>query len=129
MIPTGNALLVLGGTAVLVGALSLGTYSFLRGRGQHDGLAIRSNLKTISFLFRTGATLICLIAVGSFSIGASLNASVNLTLNGGTMWSIIWLVISLILLGATVLCAIVFIYRLELKSGSLKRRVPLFELG
>jgi len=129
VIPTGNALLVLGGTAVLVGALSLGTYSILRGRGKHGGLAIKSNLKTTSFLFRTGATLICLIAAGSFSIGASLNASVNLTLNGGTMWSILWLAVSLILLGAAVLCATVFIYRLELKSGSLKRRVQLFELG
>ena len=129
VIPTGSALLVLGGTAVIVVVLSLGTYGVLRRRGQHGDLAIRSNLKTASFLFRRAATLIFLIAVGSFSIGASLNGSVNLILNRGNAWSIIWLVMSLILLGATILGAAVFIYQLELKSGSLKRRVPLFDLG
>ena len=129
VISTENALLVLAGTAVLVAAVSLGAYSFLRGRGKRGGLAISSTAKRTSFMLRTGAALVVFIAVGSLSIGSSLNGSVSLILNGENQFGFLRLVLSLISLGIMFLGAAFFIYRLELRSGSVKRRIPFFEVG
>ena len=129
VISTENAALVLGGTAVLVGAVSLGAYALLRDRAKHGGLAITSTAKRTSFMFRTGAALILLIAAGSLSIGSFLNGSVSLILNGFDSLGLIRLAFSLISLGVAVLGTAYFIYRLELRSGAVKRRIHFFEIG
>ena len=129
VIPTENAALVLGGTAVLVGAISLGVYSLLRDRTKDGDVAIPKAAIRTSFMFRTGAALILFIAAGSLSIGAALNGSVSLILSGESLLSLIRLVFSLISLGVAVFGTAYFIYRLELASGSVKRRIRFFEIG
>jgi quinol-cytochrome oxidoreductase complex cytochrome b subunit len=129
IIPTENALLVLGGTAVLVGGVSLGVYGFLGVRGKQAVPTKSMNAKTASFMFRKGAAMMLLIAAGSLSIGSSLNDSVSLILNGESVFGLVRLAFSLVSLGIAVFVTVFFIYRLELRSGSLKRRIHFFEIG
>ena len=129
IIPTANAVLVLGGTALLVGAASLGAYAFYHGREKHGGLGTRQLTSRASSMFQPGAVLILLIAAGSFAIGSSLNSSVSLILNGDDMFGFIRLGLSILLLGVTVLATTFFIYRVELRSGLMKRRIRFLEIG
>jgi quinol-cytochrome oxidoreductase complex cytochrome b subunit len=131
VIPIENALLVLGGTAVLVGAAALGMYSLLGARGKqgHSLLTSSTGTKTMSFMFRRGVGMTLFIALGSLAIGTSLNQSVSLILNGVSMFGIIGLMIAIALFAAAALGTAFFIYRLESESGSLKRKINFFEVG
>jgi len=128
VIPTSEAVLVLGGTAVLISISSLLIYRFLdQGRG--GGRTTRKSIFLRSSRSWTGLTFVLLIAVGSLGIGASVDNTVNLILNGGSMTSLLHLGLSVTLLGFAVLGTMYFLYRLELATGSVKRRIHAFEFG
>lgn len=128
VVPTGEAVLVLGGTAVLVSIISFGVYILLDSRGK-DGRSPKRGVVLRSSRSLAGLAFVLLIAVGSIAIGSSFDSAVNVILNGESMMNLIHLGLSVALLGAAVLCTLYFLYRLELATGSVKRRIHFFEVG
>jgi len=124
-----QAALVLGGIAIAVVG---GTYLM------HDLLyrRVRSKLPmgSPSTSLRTAQAWTCtafvlLVGLGAITIGTSLDATVRIALAGLTLGNFEALLVSLLGLGGVVLGTIFLLYRLDLGTGSIKRRVRLFELG
>ena len=63
------------------------------------------------------------------TIGGSLDASVRIILGGVTLSNLGMLLLSILGLGAVVLGSIFLLYRLDLGTGSIRKRVRLFEIG
>ena len=126
IIPIANAILVLGGTAVLVGAISLGVYAFLRDPNKSSSPSTRPMMTSMSRMFRRAAVMVLLLAAGAFAIGLSLSGLVNLILSG-TLLALTRLLLYLLMLGLAAFATTIFIYRVELRSGSLKRRIYFLE--
>ena len=72
---------------------------------------------------------VLLVGLGAITIGASLDASVQIVLGGFTLSSLATLLFSILGLGAVVIGSIFLLYRLDLGTSSIKRRVRLFEIG
>jgi hypothetical protein len=123
VIPTEAAALVLGGTAVIVAIAAFVSYSVLKMRSGAASFSKAGNA------LRTAMCFVLLIAGGSIGIGWSLNSLVRLIALGVTASGFSQFGISIALLSAVIVCTLVFLYRLELADGSLKRRVRLFEIG
>jgi quinol-cytochrome oxidoreductase complex cytochrome b subunit len=121
IIPTEEAALVLGGTALLVAVGSFGLYTAL-GSQTRGGLAIEKGTVQKFATFRTGLAFMLLVAFGSLSIGASLNSTVGLIVNGASLPNLINLAQSIALISIALLATLFFMYRVKLEAGSLKRR-------
>jgi len=123
IIGTEEAVLVLGGTAILVGALSWVAYRSLRGRG---GVHAAPNA---SGTLRTAVGFVSLLAGGATGIGWSLNGLVRLVLVGPSFSNVFELILSCGLLTAVMPLTVLFLYGLESRNGSLKRRFRILEIG
>lgn len=77
----------------------------------------------------TAGSFAGVIAVATFSMGSAVNSLVSLALNGLGVGTIAMLSLSLAGVGLSVLMIAYLLYRLELNSGNLKRRVKMFEVG
>ena len=77
----------------------------------------------------TAGSFAALLGLGTFAISGAFNAVVSLALQGPSQASIESLVLSLAGLSISVFGTILLLYRLELSSGFLKRRIKLFEIG
>jgi ubiquinol-cytochrome c reductase cytochrome b subunit len=136
-----EAALVLGGTALLVCIGSLVAYRLVfgglkalssrrngpkppQGRGlQPDEVPSRSAAMWTAGLF------VGLITAGTYFIGGVINGFVRAGLGGLTSATALSLLYSFTGLGLTVVGSIFLLYRLDLGSGSIKRRVRAFEAG
>ena len=142
-IPDEAALLVLGGTALLVTLGSVVAYKlvfgglkvFARtrgGAGVPNAQASSSDaLRTVSFKSAaawTSGIFVGLLAAGAFFIAESVNGAVALAI-GGSSNAFLSLILSLAGLALVVVGTMFFLYRLDLRNGTIKRRVRVFETG
>ena len=123
VIATGEATLVLGGTAIVVGIASWLAYRLLSGKH------ITQPAQNTTGAFRTATGFVSLVAVGSLGIGWSFNSLVRVIVVGASPFNVLQLGFSLGLLAATIVSTLLFLYRLELAEGSLRRRFRTFEIG
>jgi quinol-cytochrome oxidoreductase complex cytochrome b subunit len=139
VIPTEEGVLVLGGIAVLV---TLGTLVVYRILGRASAIGKKTTPTTPDQkvvpppepLTRwaavwTAGVFAGLLGLGTFTIGSSINSFVSLALQGASRALIESLSLSLAGLSVAVFGIVYLLYRLELNSGSLKRRIKLFEIG
>jgi quinol-cytochrome oxidoreductase complex cytochrome b subunit len=123
IIGTEEAVFVLGGTAILVAVISRAAFRFLSGRGgTHEVPKAKGALKT-------AVGFVSLLVGGAIGIGWSLNSLVRLIVIGPSFSNVFQLILSCGLLMAVVPLTVLFLYRLELGNGSLKRRFRILESG
>ena len=127
-IPVEQAALVIGGTALLISIGSLLTYRMLYSKAKGRLATGPSSLipKTEAW---TGVAFTVLVGAGALAIGSTLNQIVSLTVSGFSIWGVAWLAASLIAMGMVVLATAFLIYRLDLRTGAIKRRVAFLEAG
>jgi quinol-cytochrome oxidoreductase complex cytochrome b subunit len=127
-----QAALVLGGTALLVAAISVAVHKLLFRRWA-SGMASTEKVSTPpsvrSALMWTAGSFVLLLGVGTFAIGSSINALVELIVEGPAIASLTSLSLSLAGLSLAVAGTIYLLHRLDLDSGSNKRRIRAFEVG
>ena len=123
VIATEEAVLVLGGTAILVAIVSWAAYRFLTtSRGPQS-------VKKPDGILGTATGFVSLLAGGAIGIGWSLNSLVRVVVEGLSFANVLQLILSIGVLSAVVPMTLLFLYRLELRSGSLKRRFHVLEIG
>jgi len=139
VIPDETAGLVLGGTALLVTLGSVVAYkavfgglrSVARSRGsaraQAPSTVSTGRVSSRSAAVWTSATFVCLLTAGAFLIGDSIDEIIALRL--GAPSALQSLAVSLSGLALVTLGTAFLLYRLDLGSGLIKRRVRAFEVG
>ena len=133
VIPNTQAVLVLGGTAVLVSLISFSAYRLLP-RGLATGSPTqlppqRGAGKIHSASAWTSGAFVAVLGVGALSIGSSINSIVVMGVYGINATEVTTLAFSLVALAATIVGAAYLLYRLDLGRGRIKRRVKAFEVG
>jgi len=135
VIPDVNAVLVLGGTALLVTVISLGAYRLLPG-GQSKEYPSAPNApappparSTHSASAWTSLVFVAVLGLGSLSIGGCINSIVVMAMSGADVAELVSLVLSLAGLGVAVAGSVFMLYRLDLGRGRIKRHVKAFEVG
>jgi hypothetical protein len=127
-IPVEQAILVLGGIALVVALVFAGSFRVL-----YSKAAIHLNTASASKLnfteLRTGVCFAALVGLGALSIGSSLDAIVQLALNGLGYHALAYLGVSLLFLGLVIFASIFLLYRLDFKTNSIQRHVRLLEVG
>jgi len=145
IIPNEQAALVLGGTALLVSLGSVVAYKLVfgglrgfafRGRGGEGAGPVRAATQVApSSMFPRSAAIwtmgafVALLVSGAFFIGSTIDAMVALALGGTSLADLSSLAISLGGLSLTVAGTVYLLYRLDLGSGTIRRRVRAFEVG
>ncbi len=117
----GIAITVVGGTILLHDLLYRKAKSSLLTKNPSASLRTAQAWTCIAFVF--------LVGLGAMAIGGSLNASVQLVLAGASMSGLLSLGLSFLFLAAVVLGTIFLLYRLDLGTGLIKRRVRVLEVG
>jgi quinol-cytochrome oxidoreductase complex cytochrome b subunit len=141
VIPNEQAALVLGGTALLISLGSVVAYKLVFGglglaakRGLSSASAVARVSKSKSIAPRstamwTAGAFVTLLVAGAFFIGSTINDLVAIGLNGTSSVGLSSLMTSLGGLSLTVLGTLFLLYRFDLATGSIKRRVRAFEVG
>ncbi|MDG6995086.1 MAG: cytochrome bc complex cytochrome b subunit [Nitrososphaerota archaeon] len=128
IIPVEQAVLILGGTALIVALVSAALFRLLsRGTRQHLP-SVRTGLQSSTALF-TGTVFAGLVALGALSIGSAVNAASELVLQGLKANLELYFGASLLGIALTVIATSYLIYRLDLGTKLTKRKVKLFEIG
>ncbi len=128
VIPAEQAALVIGGTALLVALVSLGLYKLIYSRTK-TRLPTAKISSIRSTEITTGLVFSAIVGFGALTIGGSIDAMVQLWVHGPSVAVIEYIGLSVFGLGLVVFFTIYFMYRLDLGTGSIKRRVKAFELG
>jgi quinol-cytochrome oxidoreductase complex cytochrome b subunit len=140
IIPTEQAALVLGGTAILIALVSAGAYKVIFRKmpagtpstGAQPPASPGASYATRSFntaSLWTATSFVVLLTLGTFGINGSIEGAVQL-ISQGTSLSVLWsLVLSFAELSVAVAGTVYLLYRLDLGTGSIKRRVRAFEVG
>ena len=129
-IPNTQAALVLGGIAILVAVVSLGIYRLIFGRMLRNMPMTKSIPGPVqSRMIWTNASFVLILLVGTLSLGTIINSIVNLTLGGYAITLLGQLILSLLGLFCSVLAATYLLYRLDLGTGRIRRRIKAFEVG
>jgi quinol-cytochrome oxidoreductase complex cytochrome b subunit len=128
VIPTEVAATVLGGTVILIALISLAIFKLIGSKMTGQMSPKRVSAQSLTAVF-AGPTLIGLLAVGSLSISTLFDSSARMVLNGIDFRTLSSFLMSATLVGTALLGTFIFLYRLELRVGSVRRRVPLFEVG
>jgi quinol-cytochrome oxidoreductase complex cytochrome b subunit len=124
-----QAALVLGGIAIAVVGGTFLLHALLY-RGVKSKLVTRNPSTTLrSAQAWTCTAFVLLVGLGAMTIGGSLDAAVRIILGGMTVSSLEIFLTSILGLGGVVLGTIYLLYRLDLGTGSIKKRVRLFEIG
>ncbi|MDE1852886.1 MAG: cytochrome bc complex cytochrome b subunit [Thaumarchaeota archaeon] len=128
IIPLEQAVLVMGGTALLVvlGSILLYRLMYSRAKGR---LRTAPSAGIASSELRSGLAFTGLVALGAFSIGALVNGVVSEVLGDFSLVAILSLAASVSLLALDILGSIYLVYRLDLRTGSIRRRVKALEVG
>ena len=125
IIPLDQAVLTLGGTALLVAAASYITYRAVT----KQGLSSKKSHSDAGLRVSRGMAFTVLAAFGSLAIGNSLNGAVELAMNGVRQLTVEYFLSWLGILGLVAFATVYVIYRCEAASGLLRRRVSIFEIG
>ncbi|MDA4128296.1 MAG: cytochrome bc complex cytochrome b subunit [Thaumarchaeota archaeon] len=126
-IPTLQATLVLGGTALAVGLIVLGVARALRSRVRTPDALAGAAIRTAQL--RVGLAMTGIIALGALSIGVSMDSVVQLALNGLKLFPLARLVASLIGLAASAFLSIFLIFRLHSGADLMRRRLIFLRIG
>jgi len=138
-IPDETAGLVLGGTALLVTMGSVVAYKAVFGglrsiaKGRVPGAPTQpssvspKSVSSRSAAIWTSGIFVCLLVAGAYFIGDSISGVVALRLGGSG--ALLSLAVSIVGLSLTVVGTTFLLYRLDLGSGSIRRRIRVFELG
>jgi hypothetical protein len=140
IIPTEQAALVLGGTAIIIALVSAGAYKLIFRKlpvgaslsGARPPSPSGAPYATRSFntaTLWTATSFVALLTLGTFGIGGTIAGTVQLISQGAGLtvsWS---LLLSLAELSVAVAGTLFLLYRLDLGTGSIKRRVKAFEVG
>ncbi len=140
IIPNEQAVLYLGGTALLVALVSAGMYRVIF-RGLPKGTTQAGGTTTTptgapyatrafnSAALWTASSFVVLLTLGTFGIGGALSSSVQLIVQGASFSILSSLAVSLAELSIAVAGTVYLLYRLDLGTGSIRRRVKAFEVG
>ncbi len=128
IIPLEQAALVMGGTALLIAAGSFVVYRLLYSRAK-GSLATAPPARFASTELRSGLAFTSLVAVGALSIGSLVNNVVALALGGISWASMTPVLASAAVLALDIVGSVYLIYRLDLRTGSIRRRVRSLEVG
>ena len=140
VIPTEQAVLLLGGAALAVALVSTAAYKVVfrglttRGTptvgGEHAAASASRATRTLNrAMLWTSSSFVFILALGAFGIGGSISAAVQLVLQGANFSTLSSLGLGLSELSLSVLSTIYLLYRLDLGTGSIKRRVRFLEIG
>jgi len=124
-VPVEQAALVLGGTGVLICAISFASFRFFKSR-TGKGSFPEATTRKVNRL-SSGTALIMIVSVGALMIGASLSSVVQIVLNGATFVNVARLIAVSIGLAFTLIGSIAFLYRLENQTGRPARKISLLE--
>lgn len=128
IIPVEQALLVLGGIALIVALASVALFKLLSHRAKEHLPMQRAGLNNSAGLF-TGTVFAGLVALGALSIGGAVNATIQLMMKGFSPWLGTYITVSLLGIVLLVLGTSFLLYRLDRGSNFIKRKVKLFEIG
>ncbi len=131
VISTEQAVLVLGGTALLIAVASAVMYRVLF-RGLSKGAPPAPSLTSPSLrsaMLWTSASFVFLLGLGALAIGSCFDSVAGLVSGGVTSGGLESLALSLFGLSIAVVGTIYLLYRLDLGGGSIKRRVKALEVG
>jgi hypothetical protein len=145
IIPTEQAVLVLGGTALLVALVSVASYKLIfrnlpkgtaaplgGGSSSSSPSSPAAPYATRSFdtaSLWTAGSFVVVLTLGSFGISGSIGSAVGLIMQGYSFGLLSSMAVAFGELGVALLGAIYLLYRLDLGTGLIKRRVRAFEVG
>ncbi len=124
-----QATLVLGGIALAVVGGTMLLHNLLYRRASTKMLTRNPSTSLRSAQAWTVVTFVSLVGLGAMTIGGSLNAVVQIIISGANVSSIGSLALSMVGLATVVLGTIFLIYRLDLGTGLIKKRVRILEIG
>lgn len=129
-IPDEEALIVLGGTALLVGVVFVGIYRlmFSRLKGRLSA-GVQSSTTMQRAQIWTGLVFTVLLVGGALAISATISTLLQLITSGITNVGLFEMSGALAAVGLVMLGTIYLVYRLDLANGTIKTRVPVLEVG
>ena len=135
VIPYEQGVLVLGGTALLIGLASVASQKLILRR--LSGSVPEANSSgtpaptspTRSALLWTSGLFVIVLTVGTFAIGGAINGAIGLIEGEPLFVGLLSLGLSATGLAVAVLGTICLLYRLDLVNGSIKRHVRFLEAG
>jgi quinol-cytochrome oxidoreductase complex cytochrome b subunit len=127
-IPVEQGALVIGGTALLISLGSVLIYRLLYSKAKRR-LVTAASARIANTEVRSGLAFTALVAVGALSIGYLVNTAVGLGLGDHSASSIGLLVVSSLTLALDILSSVYFVYRLDLRTGGIRRHVKTLEVG
>jgi quinol-cytochrome oxidoreductase complex cytochrome b subunit len=126
IIPDEQAALVLGGTALLIAAISVVIYRLFFRRWA-SGIASSGKVSTPasarSASMWAAGSFVLLLAVGTFAIGSTINALMEMIVRGPAVTSLPSLLLPLTELSLAVVGTMYVLHRLDLGSESIKQRI------
>ncbi len=129
IIPVEQAVLVLGGLALVIAVVSLGLFRLISSRANKRLPTVQGpKIMRAAEIWNGVAFTIC-AAFGALTIGGTINSAVALLLNGFDQANVINFLSSLAFLSVCVVGTTYLIYRSDLRTGMIKRRVRAFEVG
>ena len=124
IIPLGQALIVLGATAVIILVISFSGFRFLAGPPQ-SGTPKSTKGKVEAF--RTTAAFGTVVSVGALAIGASLSSIARIILNGADLTSLTTLAAGVTTLALTIIASLYIMYISDRGTGRLRIKIEFFE--
>ena len=130
-IPNEQAAVVLGGMALAVVIITLLSYRLLFGRalGRLQTGAVPAEPTETKAGARTAAALVFLLGVGTLATGGTIGALSSLVAGGLALWPVVDLAVSAVVLTLTAFATILLLYRMDLGSGMVRKRIRALEAG
>ncbi|MDG6899164.1 MAG: cytochrome bc complex cytochrome b subunit [Nitrososphaerota archaeon] len=128
IIPVEQAALVVGGTALLVAMGSALVYRAMYSRAK-GRLALVPSREVPSSELKTGLAFTGLVALGALSLGTLVSGAAGVILGGPSPGGLAVIAAAAVLLALDLLGSVFLTYRLDLRTGSIRRRVKVLETG
>jgi quinol-cytochrome oxidoreductase complex cytochrome b subunit len=128
IIQFGQAVLVLGGTAALVGLSTFGSIRFLSRRAGTSRPG-PGNATVRTAQFRVGLAMIVALGVGALGIGVAIDSIVAMAMAGPSLIELSRLTMSLLFLAAASAFSVYLAYRMNLGTSPIRKRVAILEAG
>lgn len=129
IIPAEVAALVIGGIALLVAGVSLGLYKLMSIRTRKDLPTLTKSAPLRTTEIFNGLAFTFLVAGGALGIGATIDAITKILVDGLSTALVEYLGVSFAGLGLVILATVYFIYRSDLRTGLIRRRILALEFG
>ena len=131
VIPDEQAALVLGGTALAVVVITLMSYKLVLGRlVRRIGTdALPGSAQVRSSWVWTAAAFAFLLGLGSLAMGSAVNTFTGIMAAGSAAGSWAYFTVASAALALTVVAIAYLLYRVDLGTGAVRRRIRAFEVG